>query len=56
MYTGRQDLESQICQISGRGEIRLERDEKGIRVIFDHDAAGFGVDDYEAAVTLLREK
>jgi hypothetical protein len=45
-----------LSKISGRGEIRLERDEKGVRVIFDDDAAGFGADDYEAAVTLLREK
>jgi len=47
---------AQLSKISGRGEIRLERDEKGLRVLFDDDAAGVGADDYEAVVTLLRDK
>lgn len=47
---------AQLSKISGRGEIRLERSADGIDVIFDDDAAGFGADDYEAVVTLLRDK
>lgn len=47
---------AQLAKISGRGEIRLERSADSLVIVLDDDAAGFGADDYEAVVTLLRDK